>query len=485
MAEQTSEVRFPPELYKTLVENALVGIYVLQDGRFQYINPVLERLTGYTCDELRGRPVLDLVLPEDRELVLQHIKMRETGQLDQAHYSFRGRSKGGRTIWYEVLGRRVEWEGRPAIIGTALDVTIQKETERFRQRLMAIGTQILQNTDTTAILKEVAQAFAQYSKFCRVGVSLYAAPISPDHPDPPPIAEYITIGLSPEQEQLLRQHSAAGKIPTDKHILETGRPIGPAIHVTPERLPELRQYAVVMSEPSAEWGPYDMLYLLLRSGDQIVGRIALSQPRDGRLPTPEELEPLALLVNMAILAVMNSYQLRALREQQQQLVEQAQHDPLTGVYNRRALDTMLQQLMHSQEPYTLVLIDIDDFFEINDRFGHLVGDRVIQELAQFLGQLIRKSDSLFRYGGDEFIILMPQTTREGAEQVFTRLNPELLSLCDQWAREFYSLRLSISLGISSWSPEVPRSLDAIFEEADQFMYRRKRAKLAGGGGAVA
>lgn len=477
-----SPFQFSQELYKALVENALVGIYVLQDGRFQYINPMLERLTGYTCEELRGRSVLDLVVPEDRELMSQYIQARETGQLDQAHYYLRGRSKDGRIVWYEIFGQRVEWNGRPAIIGTALDVTIQKETEQFRQRLVAIGTQILQNTDTTAILKEVAQAFAQYSKFRRIGVSLYTAPVSPDHQDPPPIAEYITIGLSPEQEQLIWQRSAAGRVPTDRQILEAGHPIGPALYVTPERLPQLREYAVVTSEASAEWGPYDMLYLLLRSGDQIFGRIALSQPRDGRLPTPEELEPLAPLVNMAILAVMNNCQLRALREQQQQLLEQARHDPLTGVYNRRALDEMLRQLMQAQEPYTLVLLDIDDFFEVNDRFGHLVGDRVIQGLAQCLQQLIRKSDSLFRYGGDEFIVLMPQTTREGAEHVLTRINPELQELSERWAQEWPGLQLSISLGLSSWSPEAPRPLDDIFEEADQFMYRRKRARIAGGRG---
>ena len=351
----------------------------------------------------------------------------------------------------------------------------QFPVELYRE-LIAIGTQILQNSDTKTILHEIAQAFAKYSRFERIGVSLYAAPTSPDQSEPPTIAEYITVGLSPEQEQLLRQRRAAGKILSDRQILEAGRPIGPALYVSSERLPQLRHYAVTQANASAEWGPYDMLYWLLRSGDQIFGRIALSQPRAGRLPTPAELEPLALLVNMATLALTNNYQIRALHEQQHKLIEQARHDSLTGVYNRRALDEMLTQLMSARQPFTLVFIDIDDFFEVNDRFGHLVGDRVIQDLARFLRQIIRKTDSLFRYGGDEFIILMPRTTAEKAEQVLARLQHELQNLSAQWANDLPGLQLSISTGVSSWSPQNPRPLEAIFEEADQFMYRRKRAK---------
>ncbi len=344
------------------------------------------------------------------------------------------------------------------------------------RELIAIGTQILQSSDTRAILQEVAQAFVQYSRFERVGVSLYARPVSPDQSDPPPIAEYITAGLSPEEEQLLRQRHTSGQILSDKQILEAGQPIGSALYVSAERLPQLRAVAVAQSHPSAEWGPYDMLYWLLRSGDQIFGRIALSQPRDGRLPTAKELEPLALVVHMATLALINTHQIQILQEQQRQLAEQARHDPLTGVYNRRALEEMLTGLMNARKPFTLVFIDIDDFFEVNDRFGHLVGDRVIQELARFLQQIVRKSDSLFRYGGDEFIILMPQTTQEKAEHVLARLQQELHNLSARLGGELAGLQLSISLGSASWSPQTPRSLDAVLEEADQFMYRRKRAK---------
>lgn len=337
------------------------------------------------------------------------------------------------------------------------------------QELIAIGTQILQNSAPSTILRQIAQAFAKYSPFERVDVSLYAEPASPDQPGPPTIAEYITLGLSPEQEQLLQQRRATREILSDKQILEAGHPIGPALYVSAKRLPQLCQYAVAPSHASAAWGPYDRLYWLLRSGDQIFGRIALSQPRDGRLPTPRELEPLALLVTMATLALTHGYQLRALHEQ-------ARHDPLTGVYNRRALDEMLTQLMDARTPCTLVFIDIDDFFHVNDRFGHPVGDRVIRELAQFLRQIIRKTDSLFRYGGDEFIILMPQTLPQKAEHVLARLQPELQNLSKRLGEKFPGLQLSISLGSSSWSPEASRSLDAILEEADKFMYRRKRTK---------
>ena len=115
--------------YRCLVEESLVGVYLIQDGRFVYTNDCMARIFGYRQEELVGRPIVESVAPEDRSLVTRNIAKRETGETQSAHYTFRGLRKDGKIIDVEVLGRRIDYNGRPAVIGSLLDITERKRAE--------------------------------------------------------------------------------------------------------------------------------------------------------------------------------------------------------------------------------------------------------------------------------------------------------------------------------------------------------------------
>jgi PAS domain S-box-containing protein len=129
--------------FRGLVEKSLVGVYIIQDGLFSYVNPELARIFGYTQSELIMKvPVLDLVAEEDRELVAQNIRRRIGGEVESLNYSFKGRKKDGTIFYVEVFGSRTEYQGKPAVIGTLLDVTERKRLQEqlFQsQKLEAIG----------------------------------------------------------------------------------------------------------------------------------------------------------------------------------------------------------------------------------------------------------------------------------------------------------------------------------------------------------
>lgn len=162
---------------------------------------------------------------------------------------------------------------------------------------------------------------------------------------------------------------------------------------------------------------------------------------------------------------------------QHRLQELATHDPLTHVYNRHYFSELIERekarASRSGHAISLVLIDFDDFHTINDRYGHLEGDRVLREATALFRSSVREEDAVIRYGGDEFLIVMPGTPYRKAERLSDRLRQRL-------GEEDFGLpvRLSISTGVSTWQPEGEQDFEQVLEEADQWMYRRYKRQEA-------
>ena len=132
-ALQESEARF-----RMVTEGALVGVYIIQDHTFRYVNPALAQVFGYGTDELIDKlGPMELTHPGDRALVAEYIRRRFEGEVASMHYTFRGLRKDGTVIHCEALGRCLEYQGRPAIIGTLQDITKQKRTEATWRALNA------------------------------------------------------------------------------------------------------------------------------------------------------------------------------------------------------------------------------------------------------------------------------------------------------------------------------------------------------------
>src|SRR5215471_3845135 len=142
-------------------------------------------------------------------------------------------------------------------------------------------------------------------------------------------------------------------------------------------------------------------------------------------------------------------------------------DPLTGVSNRRALDETLESMfamMHRYEqPFSLVIVDIDCFKQINDEQGHLYGDRMLKSVARLLDDNVRDTDMVTRYGGEEFVIVMPQTTLDGATVFAERLRRRVET----------QLPLTVSGGVAS-AGDGDNS-QTLLARADAALYSAKSA----------
>lgn len=160
------------------------------------------------------------------------------------------------------------------------------------------------------------------------------------------------------------------------------------------------------------------------------------------------------------------------RERADALRLDVERDPLTGLGNRRLLESrmpaLLQGAERSGQTLTLALIDADRFKAINDRFGHAVGDQVLKQLAAMLKENTRASDLLLRYGGEEFLVLFPDTVSDRAFEVCERLRERVEAF--DWQALAPGLDVTLSIGLASTPPFAG---DLLIAEADSAMYRAK------------
>ena len=151
----------------------------------------------------------------------------------------------------------------------------------------------------------------------------------------------------------------------------------------------------------------------------------------------------------------------------------AQNDGLTEIANRRffleILETKYKRSLRYKRAFTLAYFDLDNFKQINDRFGHQTGDKLLKLVAQASQKQIRQFDTIARMGGDEFALLLPETNYENAKQVLDRLHQHLME-----AIEAYSPTISFSVGAVTFLT-LPNSLDEILETVDNLMYEVKKS----------
>ncbi len=161
----------------------------------------------------------------------------------------------------------------------------------------------------------------------------------------------------------------------------------------------------------------------------------------------------------------------------EELRRQSETDPLTGVANRRrfhqALEVECLRYSRGHAPLSLLMIDIDNFKEVNDRYGHPTGDLVLRIVARRLLGCLRKTDLLARYGGEEFSVLLPETRGEGASVIADRIRRAICQFPIDAEGVF--IALTVSVGVASHATDREVDAQILLKKADLALYRAKTA----------
>jgi diguanylate cyclase (GGDEF)-like protein/PAS domain S-box-containing protein len=417
-----ARLRESEERFRNLVEQKQVGVYLIQDGRFQYINPKFSEIVGYERAEVLALPhFLALVHPDDQSFVAERQQLRLRGEV--APYSFRLQRKNGELAHVEVYGTRTDYQGSPSIIGSLVDIT-----------------------ERTRVQDALAESEARYRG----------------------LVDSLTEGI------LL--------IDRDLHIITCNESAARLFGLTAkQRSDKLRLgewntlYRPSMAPlPPEEWPGQ----VTLRSGIALTD-VVLGVDRPGHglswvsintqpLRRDSESPPYAVVISARDVTE------RKLRDEE--LRRQAFYDKLTGLPNRSLfqdrVERALTQARRNAQLVAVCFIDLDGFKQINDSLGHAVGDVFLQQVAQRLSRCLREGDTVARLGGDEFTLLLPALTDErDAVRVADRV---LVALRQPFYIGSHLLHVTASVGISI-SPHDRIEVADLLRQADAAMYRVKAA----------
>jgi diguanylate cyclase (GGDEF)-like protein len=277
------------------------------------------------------------------------------------------------------------------------------------------------------------------------------------------------------------EQTAVVEAVTPLHTIEPGFAIAPeSILGKFLRNPDRPRMAVRESYRKSEGLPFSPLEPSRRIGslaivplvvdDEIIGAVCVEGDQEAQL-TAVEGELLSMLAPVASVALKNV-------EQLQDVTQKSNHDPLTGLANRRQFEDRLRHhlLEHSRhrQPVSLILLDIDLFKTVNDIYGHQGGDEVLVEVARAAERTIREIDLCARYGGEELAILLPQTNLAGASRTAERLREAVSMLRVMPPQGGAPIKVTASFGVASYTESV-KAGDLLFPAADMALYQAKSA----------
>ena len=447
--EAEADLRRQKAHLEQLFESAQEGIVmVANDGIILNGNGEFLRMFGYELDEIKGRNIDDIITSEDSLEEAIEITGRVSGGLKVSFETVRTRRDGSKIEVSLLASPIVIDDVQVAFYGIYRDITERKRaTERLnrsRRRIESLHgiARYLEKSDSeNMVYNYVISAACMILDFSACSISLIRKDkLVPLFFSTPDLAELHRESFLPgeglagrsylQRKTLVEQHDAS----LDPPVLEIDNP----------------SYFPLVGSPLGTSGVFTGFG---KGSDHI---------------EDEQANLLELLLGHASEAV-NRIRLHL------ELRAQAIHDPLTGVHNRLYFDEAIEREVERARRYNhsigIVMIDIDNFKEVNDRFGHQKGDEVLCAVAGKLQEVVRKADSVIRYGGDEFLLILPETGG-GTCQIVERLRADLNDLPE--ISSIVNFPVTLSIGSAIWEPGEGISIHRILIEADDLMYQGKK-----------
>jgi len=422
--KRASEVlRESEEYFKAIIQNSSDIIFILDKlGTITYASPSIERFLGYEPEEVIGKRTLDLIVSEDKPKAIADFGRALLTKEVPIPNVFRIRHKDGTEHVLEGIGNNLL--DNPIVAGFVMnvrDITERKQAEEALQEsenryrtLVENASDMVYRTDENGYFTFVNPAALRITEYKEEEI----------------IGIHYTTWIRPDMR--------------DNAIKFFGRQFVKGIQNT------YSEYPILTKEGQEVWIGQNT-QLIVEDG-HVVGFQAVSRDITDRKRIME-----------------------ALQDSENRYRELSIIDDLTQLYNSRhfyqQLKMEIDRVDRYGQPLTLLLLDLDDFKQFNDAYGHIEGDRVLSRLGQVVKRCLRQTDSAYRYGGEEFTIMLPMTTSKDGAVTAERIRAELKE------EIFYpvsgkDVHVTVSIGLEQYKSQ--EDMKAFVHRVDQLMYQAKK-----------
>lgn len=401
------------EFYASLIENLPEGIIIHDLKKIKFVNKTLSKITGYTKDELLKMKPNDLLPVEERERLSEYAIKRLKGEKTPTHYRAKLMRKNGTEVACDFWASSSYYRGEKSIVVIVRDISFEVKMEEKISELETLLTEVINTADDGIYVREAKSGKIVFAnkKFSEI----HGIPLEK-------IIGMNSRDLLTEKEKERLKKKTLNKIP--KRI-------------------ELRAK-----------GPKEKEIII----EETVG--AIKNKRG-------ELEYIFGIVR----------DITKKKKYEAKLKKLAINDALTGIFNRHFFNEFIYKEWDRNKRFkqsiSFILVDIDNFKSINDNFGHLFGDFILKEVAKILSMSLRNSDFVVRFGGDEFLIVLPQTEK-GVELVEDRILKNLRKWNER--NKDKNIVVSLSFGSGTFYPYKGDTVERALREIDRRMYEDKYRK---------
>lgn len=516
--------------YEQIFNTSPLSVFIHQDGSLRAVNPGMTRLTGFSEKELCEIPFSERIHPEDRTRVMDSAGRRLAGEDVPDSYEFRVFNRDGEVLCLRGFFSRIDYRGRPAILGQLIDITGQKQAEELLEREKSGFLTIIESLPCGVVfIDEDGNVIHQNVAVTdMLGYTLEDIPtVSESHLKFYPDREYrkkvqYMWMADTENPVKVRTFTVTCKDGSLKEIefrptfLEDGRIVMAMLDVTGRKRAEeqikaseakYRELADSLPEVVFELDEKGLVtygnntcydFFGCNKDDYDKGIMALDYivPEDQARIRQNFLKSMrgeklgsieytvskkdgytfpVIIHSSPIIKDGRPAGLRGIivditerKQMEERLKTLSLRDPLTGLYNRTYFENEIERLESGgYKQLGVIVCDLDGLKIVNDSFGHDSGDALLIAAANVLKSSLRDSDIIARIGGDEFVVILPNCGHTAVERTFNRI----LSAVESYNAANPALFLSLSVGFATTKKSL--GLRDLYKEADNNMYREK------------